>query len=195
VKKYYDWQKDNIKSDGWAKRVKEELEKIGLASIWQNKYEYNNSSAIDRVVKGRCNDIEKQNLFSRLSGKISLVFYQEVKQEWEREEYIGCCNRNERSMAWWRLGIWKLRESWKGVEKGTFPLCLGKEDTKHILLECPETKDWKMEMLRKRWLDINEEIAYRKVLRCTKKMMVKNIGKLLFMVKCKWEGKVKNLGI
>jgi hypothetical protein len=129
VKKYYDWQKDNIKSDGWAKRVKEELEKFGLASIWQNKYEYNNSSAIDRVVKGRCNDIEKQNLFSRLSGKISLVL-PEVKQEWGREEYIDCCNRNERRcMAWWRLGIWKLRGSWKGVDKGTYSQCLGKDQT------------------------------------------------------------------
>jgi hypothetical protein len=33
-------------------------------------------------VKGRCNDTEKQNLFSRLSEKISLVFYEEMKQEW-----------------------------------------------------------------------------------------------------------------
>jgi hypothetical protein len=38
VKKCYDWQKDNIKSDSWAKRVKEELENIGLASVWQNQY-------------------------------------------------------------------------------------------------------------------------------------------------------------
>jgi hypothetical protein len=27
VKKCYDWKKDNIKSDSWAKRVKEVLEK------------------------------------------------------------------------------------------------------------------------------------------------------------------------
>jgi hypothetical protein len=47
VKKCSDWQKDNIKSDSWAKGVKEELEKIGLASMWQNQYEYNNSSAIN----------------------------------------------------------------------------------------------------------------------------------------------------
>jgi hypothetical protein len=59
------------------------------------------------------------------------------------------------------------------VEKGTCPLCLGKEDTKHILLECPETNDWRMEMLCKRWLDINEEIANRKVLSCTKKITAK----------------------
>jgi hypothetical protein len=35
-----------------------------------------------------------------------------------REEFIDFCNRNERrGMAWWRLGIWKLRGSRKGVEK------------------------------------------------------------------------------
>jgi hypothetical protein len=89
VKKCYDWQKDNIKSDSWAKRVKEQLEKIGLASIWQNQYEHNNS-AMYGVVKGRCDDIEKQNLISRLSEKISLAVYQEMKQEWGREEYTDC---------------------------------------------------------------------------------------------------------
>jgi hypothetical protein len=61
--------------------------------------------------------------------------------------------------------------------------------------QCLETNDWRMEMPCKRWLDINEEIAYRKVLSCTKNMMVKNIGTFLFRVKCKWEGKVKKFGI
>jgi hypothetical protein len=59
IKKCCVWQKDNIKSDCWAKRVKEELENIGLASVWQNQYEYNNNSAIYRVVKGRCNNTKK----------------------------------------------------------------------------------------------------------------------------------------
>jgi hypothetical protein len=44
VKKCYDWQKDNIKSDSWEKRVKEKLERICLAPIWQNQYEHNNSA-------------------------------------------------------------------------------------------------------------------------------------------------------
>jgi hypothetical protein len=81
-----------------------------------------------------------------------------MKQECDREEHVDCCNSNERrGMVWWRLGIWKLRGSRKGVEKGTCPLCLGKEYTKHILLECPGTKNWRTEMC-KRWLDINEEV-------------------------------------
>jgi hypothetical protein len=55
------------------------------------------------------------------------------------------------------------------MKQGTCPLCIGMEGTKYILLVCPETNDWRMEMLCKIWLDIDEEIAYRKVLSCTKK--------------------------
>jgi hypothetical protein len=80
------------------------------------------------------------------------------------------------------------------VELGTYPLCSGEEDTKHIFLDCPETNDWRMGMLCKRRLDINVKMAYRKVLICPK-MMVKSTGKCLFRVKCKWEGKVKKLVI
>jgi hypothetical protein len=47
----------------------------------------------------------------------------------------------------------------------------------------------------KRWLDINQEVAYRKMLSCTNKMMVNNMGKFLFRVPCKWERKVKKTGI
>jgi hypothetical protein len=32
--------------------------------------------------------LKKQNLFSSLSEKISLVFYKEMKEEWGREEFI-----------------------------------------------------------------------------------------------------------
>jgi hypothetical protein len=98
-------------------------------------------------------------------------------------------------MAWWRLRIWKLRGSRKSAEKVTCPICLGKKDTTHILLVCPETKNWRTEMLCKRWLDINEEVAYRKMPSCRNKMTVKNVGIFLFRVQCKWERKVKTTGI
>jgi hypothetical protein len=87
------------------------------------------------------------------------------------------------------LGV--LRGSRKGVKNETCLLCLGKEDTKHSLLECPETKNWRTEMLCKRWLGINEEAAYKKMQSCTNKMTVKNMGKFLFRVQCKWERMVK----
>jgi hypothetical protein len=59
---------------------------------------------------------------------------------------------------------------WK---KGTCPLRLGKEGTKHILLEYPETKNWRPEMLCKRWFCTNEEGTYKTMLGCTNKMTVK----------------------
>jgi hypothetical protein len=39
-----------------------------------------------------------------------------------------------------KVGVWKLREIRRGLEKRTCPLCRGNEDAKHILLSCTETK-------------------------------------------------------
>jgi hypothetical protein len=50
-------------------------------------------------------------------------------------------------------------------------------------------------MLCKRWLDVNKEVAYRKMLSCTNKLMAKNVGTFLFRVQCKWERRVKKTGI
>jgi hypothetical protein len=67
------------------------------------------------IVTERCNDIERQNLFSKISEKISLVFYQEITQEWGREECIKLCSRNERNcLVWIKAGVWKLR----GIRRG-----------------------------------------------------------------------------
>jgi hypothetical protein len=41
VRACYEWQINNLKVDGWAKKLKEELEKIGLAYIWQSHSEIN----------------------------------------------------------------------------------------------------------------------------------------------------------
>jgi hypothetical protein len=55
VKMCYDWQMKNLKVDGWTKKLKEELEKMGLAYIWQNQTEIN--VTICKIVRERCNDI------------------------------------------------------------------------------------------------------------------------------------------
>jgi hypothetical protein len=50
-----------------------------------------------------------------MSEKMSLVFYQEMKQKWGREQYIELCSRNERNgLAWTKPGVWKLR----GISRG-----------------------------------------------------------------------------
>jgi hypothetical protein len=39
VRQCYEWQKGNIRFESWTKKVKEELESIGLACIWHSRQE------------------------------------------------------------------------------------------------------------------------------------------------------------
>jgi hypothetical protein len=50
------------------------------------------------------------------------------------------------------------------------------EDAKHILLRCPETKMWRSEFLSKERLNMNEKLVYRKIMNCTNRTQIKNIG-------------------
>jgi hypothetical protein len=61
VRACYEWQVNNLKVDGWAKKLNQELRKIGLAFIWQSQSEINVN--IYNEIRERCNDIERQNIF------------------------------------------------------------------------------------------------------------------------------------
>jgi hypothetical protein len=94
-------------------------------------------------------------------------------------------------IIWLKAGIWKLRGIRRGFERGRCPLCLEKEDAKHILLKCPETKKWREECVSSNWLSINEDLAYRKIISCTNANKIKSLGKYLFKTKCKWKNKIR----
>jgi hypothetical protein len=51
--------------------------------------------------------------------------------------------------VWLSVGLWKLKRIGRNTDKGRWPLCLGEEDIKHILLSCSETINWRMEFLNK----------------------------------------------
>jgi hypothetical protein len=55
VRACYEWQKNNSKVAGRAKKLNEVLGKIGLAYIWQSQSETNVS--ICNKIRERCNDI------------------------------------------------------------------------------------------------------------------------------------------
>jgi hypothetical protein len=69
-------------------------------------------------------------------------------------------------IIWLKVGIWKLRGIRKGFERGRCPLCLGEEDAKRIVLKCFETKKWREEYVNSNWLNINEDLAYKKIISC-----------------------------
>jgi hypothetical protein len=55
-------------------------------------------------------------------------------------------------------------------------LCFEKEDVKHILLECKETKYWREKLIHNKWLNMNKEITYRKISK-TNTTHIQNVGK------------------
>jgi hypothetical protein len=64
----YEWQVNNLKFGSWAKKLREELDKIGLGYIWQ--YPQDNSvSRTCKIIKESCR--EQQNLFANIREKRS----------------------------------------------------------------------------------------------------------------------------
>ena len=74
IKQCYEWQKCNVGIKSWAMEVKEELHNIGLAFVWRNQQECNWKEML-KLVKERCNDIERQNMLAKLPDKSSLTLY------------------------------------------------------------------------------------------------------------------------
>jgi hypothetical protein len=67
----------------------------------------------------------------------------------------------------------------------------GEEDVKHISLKCSETKYWGEKCVNSSWLNINEDLAQRKIISFTIVNKIKSLEKYLCKTKCKWENKVK----
>jgi hypothetical protein len=62
---------------------------------------------------------------------------------------------------------------------------------KHILLECKETKYWREKLIHDKWLNMNKEVTYRKIMKTTNITHIQNIGKYLDIVKNKWFSTIK----
>jgi hypothetical protein len=59
----------------------------------------------------------------------------------------------------------------------------GKEDVEHILLECKETKHWREKLIRDKWLNMNKEVACKKIMKITNITHIQNVGIYLDVVK------------
>jgi hypothetical protein len=86
-----------------------------------------------------------------------------------------------------------MRGMRKGFEKGICPVCSEDEDAIHMLLKCSETRKWREQLLSRKWLRLNEWVAFKKIINCTNIIELRNIGSFLYKIKCKWENKIRNL--
>jgi hypothetical protein len=105
IKLCYEWQKCNMGIKSLAMEVKEELHNIGLAFVWRKQQECNWKEML-RLVKHRCNDIERENMLAKFPLKSSLTLYRELNFSWGKKLYTECCSRQDRSrIAWLIAGI------------------------------------------------------------------------------------------
>jgi hypothetical protein len=113
---------------------------------------------------------------------------------WGKKLYTKYCSRKERSgIAWLIAGIWQLKGARGNGDKGRCTLYLEEEGVKHILLECKETKHWREKLIHYKWLSMNKEVAYRKIMKITNTTHIQNLGKYLDTVKNKWFNKIKDM--
>ena len=134
-----------------------EVRNIGLAFVWTKQQECNLRETI-KIVKTICNDIERQNSLTKQSKET----YREINFSWGKRLYIHVkwCSRKERSgTAWLPAGICQLKGVIRNTYKGSCPLCLGGEYVVHILLDCLETRNWRVKILNDKWLGMDKEVA------------------------------------
>jgi hypothetical protein len=158
----------------WSMELKEELHNTGSASMWKKWGDCNLREI--RMVKDRCNYIERQNILAELSEESLLALNWGINFSWGKKLYTEWCSTKERSgMAWLLAGLWQLKGVRQNTAKGRWPLCLGEEDARHVLLDCLETRNWRLKFLNDKWLNMNKIVAHRKMLRCTNKDQIRNL--------------------
>jgi hypothetical protein len=86
-----------------------------------------------------------------------------------------------------------LRGTKKVLENVRCPLCNEEEDAMRILLKFPETRRLREHVLSRKWLKMNEEIAYKKSISCTTNLEIRNTSSYLYKFKRKWENRIKEL--
>jgi hypothetical protein len=126
-----------------------------------------------------------------MSKKISLRSQKEIKRPWSEEQHTEWCTGNERNgMGWMKAGIWKLTGIRRGTDKRKLPSTFRKVGHKTHTTELSIHKKGRIELLCKTQLNMNEELACRKIINCVKRKYTKNIGEYLNIIKGKEENYV-----
>lgn len=105
VKQCYEWQEHNMIVRVWIMELKEELYNIRLAPVWRKQQECN-LRTITKIVKGKCNDTEGQNILARMSEMRPLTLHQKMNFCWDKEQVQNLEERKK----------WKSVDVSRGVE-------------------------------------------------------------------------------
>ena len=104
-------------------------------------------------------------MLAKFSEKNSLTLHREMNISWGKNPYVEGCSRKGRSgIAWLLAAVWKLKGVRQNTDRGRCILCLGAEGVKYVLLDCSETRSFRIKCLNDEWLNANKEVAYRKIM-------------------------------
>ena len=84
VKQCYEWQEHNMTVRVWIMELKQELYNIRLALVWRKQQECN-LRTITKIVKGKFNDTERQNILARMSEMRPLT-HQKMNFSWGKDQ-------------------------------------------------------------------------------------------------------------
>jgi hypothetical protein len=94
--------------------------------------------------------------------KRSLVLYNELNSNWEKELYTEVCTHEaRRGTAWWKMGIWRLKCVRGNTDQGVRPICSKEEGWSHIL-RYKGTRIWRDKLLDKRFTSNDPEVGIRR---------------------------------
>jgi hypothetical protein len=49
------------------------------------------------------------------------------------------------------------------------------------------------QFLSREWLIVNEEVTYKRMINFTNAVELRDMGKYLYKIRCKWENKISNI--
>jgi hypothetical protein len=94
----------------------------------------------------------------------------------------------------WSFNLRLIYPVVKRSRRGTCLLCRLEENASHIFLNGQETQRWREEILGKKWLDMTEAVAFKKLVRCPQTRELRQLGIFLYKFGCKWEHHTKQSG-
>ena len=146
-------QQNSLGNLNWAFHVKQELNRLGLAYIWQ---EHLVTDIPFDIIKSRMIEQFKQQWYSRINNSNRLAAYARYKHDFNFEEYLDTIpsSKHRKVLTKFRVSSHDLNiETGRhfgiaGVER-TCKLCtMGRvENEYHFLLACPFYKDLREKQL------------------------------------------------
>ena len=147
-----------------------------------------------KIILTRSNDIFRQESLAKHRTLRSVAWNLEYNEEWDTQNYVKKGKLKDRiGIAWFKMGVWKLRNHRKEFEKKKCPLCLEQENEIHIILECNKTKEIRLELIDKKILTMNKKLALSKLINTKNEETRLKFGKYLYLVKKLWEKEILKL--